>query len=148
MTLSSFKVTAWLAITGNLPVSQRPTRDADGHVRTVQLTLADPDLSPKGVRLKPLPVLERPIHKLVFLMQAARWKNKNRGVSPPRSHEHCILSSSWWFSRFTKNYEIEQFQGSHVTAAERSIVVLIWSPRFRFPFLTWLQLSLSFDLFY
>ena len=46
----------------------KTNQDADGHVDTVKLTLADPDLSPKGVHLKPLCVLERPIHKLVFLM--------------------------------------------------------------------------------
>ena len=59
-------------------------QDADGHVRTVQLTLADPHLSPKGVRLKPLRVLERSIHKLVFLMTGSQVEEPEPGCIPAK----------------------------------------------------------------
>lgn len=114
--------------------------DADGHMYTAQLTFVDTDLSPKRVHLKPLHVLKRPIHKLVLLMTGSKVWEQELGCIP-RSHEHCILSS-----QLTKNYEIEQFQGSHETSAERSIVVFTSSPHFNFLFLTWSQLSHLIDL--
>ena len=51
---------------------------------TVKLTLADPDLSPKGVHLKPLCVLERPIHKLVFLMTGSQVEEEEPGRIPAK----------------------------------------------------------------
>ena len=49
--------------------------DEDGRVRKVQLTLADPSIDAKGVRVQPPRSLERPIHKLVFLMS---WREAVR----------------------------------------------------------------------
>ena len=62
----------------------KTNQDADGDVRTMQLTLANPDLSPKGVCLKPLRVLERPIHKLVFLMTGSQVKEQEPGCIPTK----------------------------------------------------------------
>jgi len=62
----------------------KTNQDADGHVCTVQLTLADPDLSPKGVRLNPLRVLEMPIHKLVFLMTGSQVEEQEPGCIPAK----------------------------------------------------------------
>ena len=62
----------------------KTNQDADSHMHTVQLTLADPNLSPKGVRLKPLCVLERPIHKLVFLMTGGQMKEQEPGCIPTK----------------------------------------------------------------
>ena len=57
-------------------------QDADGHERTVQVALADPD--PKGVRLKPLRVLERPLHKLVFLMTGSQVEEQEPECIPAK----------------------------------------------------------------
>ena len=43
--------------------------DSDGLVRKVKVELASTDLNAKGERLSPVTVLERPVHKLVVLME-------------------------------------------------------------------------------
>ncbi|XP_022810538.1 uncharacterized protein LOC111347571 [Stylophora pistillata] len=55
----------------------------DGQVRKVQIALADSCLDKRGKRIGSVRYLERPIQKLVLLMQAPR--DKNRSNSRPRS---------------------------------------------------------------
>ena len=43
--------------------------DDDGLVRRVKIQMGDPDLSKQGKRLGKLSILERPIHKLVVLVE-------------------------------------------------------------------------------
>ena len=44
--------------------------DTDGLIRKVKLALAEPNITSKGKRNDPLTVLERPIHKLVLLVES------------------------------------------------------------------------------
>ena len=44
--------------------------DTDGLIRKVKLALAEPNLTSKGKRNDPLTVLERPVHKLVLLVES------------------------------------------------------------------------------
>jgi len=43
----------------------------DNHVRNVKLTVADRELDAKGKRVKQISELERPIQKLVILVESA-----------------------------------------------------------------------------
>jgi len=56
--------------------------DKDGRVRKVQVTLADPSIDAKGVRVHPPRFLERPIHKLVFLMSWSDAVEERPGEFP------------------------------------------------------------------
>ena len=56
--------------------------DKDGRVRKVQVTLADPSIDTKGVRVHPPCFLERPIHKLVFLMSWSDAVEERPGEFP------------------------------------------------------------------
>ena len=62
----------------------KANRDEDGHVRTVQLLLADPYITSKGVRTKPVRLLERPIHKLVLLMRGSETEEQEPGCIPAK----------------------------------------------------------------
>ena len=46
-------------------------QSADGHVRTVKLAVADRTLDSKGRRTKSCKFLERPVQKLVLLLEAS-----------------------------------------------------------------------------
>ena len=52
----------------------------DGRVRKVKIPVADKGLDNKGRRSKAVSYLERPIHKLVLLLET-----QDRGIAPPRS---------------------------------------------------------------
>jgi len=56
--------------------------DKDGRVRRVQVTLADPSIDAKGVHVHPPRFLERPIHKLVFLMSWSDAVEERPGELP------------------------------------------------------------------
>ena len=43
--------------------------DEDGHLRKVRVSMGDPSLDAKGRRIGPIASLERPIHKLVLLLE-------------------------------------------------------------------------------
>lgn len=62
----------------------RTNGDEDGHVRTVQLILADPCITSEGVRTNPVRLLERPIHKLVFLMTGSEATEQAPGCIPAK----------------------------------------------------------------
>ena len=62
----------------------KANRDEDGHVRTAQLLLADPYITSKGVRTKPVRLLERPIHKLVLLMTGSETEEQEPGCIPAK----------------------------------------------------------------
>ncbi|KAL9976996.1 hypothetical protein ACROYT_G014351 [Oculina patagonica] len=62
----------------------KTNRDEDGHVRTVQLLLSDPNITSKGVRTKPVRLLERPIHKLVLLMTSSEAEEQEPGCIPTK----------------------------------------------------------------
>lgn len=68
----------------NLARVTRTHQDEDGHVRKVQLVLADPLINAKGVRTKPVRLLERPIHKLVFLMTCSEARDQEPGCIPAK----------------------------------------------------------------
>ena len=57
---------------------------SDGHVRKVQVALADSFLDNKGKRIRTVRYLERPVQKLVLLLPASK-KDWDRGNSQPRS---------------------------------------------------------------
>ena len=61
-------------------------RSSDGRVRTVKLALADACLDKKGMRVKEVKFLERPVQKLVLLMSKDDYESESRGESQPRSH--------------------------------------------------------------
>lgn len=46
-------------------------RSDDAHVRSVQVALGDHALSTKGYNFRPVRHLDRPIHKLVLLLQSS-----------------------------------------------------------------------------
>ena len=52
----------------------------DGRVQKVKIRVADKGLDNKGRRSKAVSYLERPIHKLVLLLET-----QDRGIAPPRS---------------------------------------------------------------
>ena len=62
----------------------RTNGDEDGHVRTVQLILADPCITSEGVRTNPVRLLERPIHKLLFLMTGSEATEQAPGCIPAK----------------------------------------------------------------
>lgn len=62
----------------------KTNRDEDGHVRTVQLFLADPYITSRGVGTKPVRLLKRPIHKLVLLMTGSEAEEQEPGCIPTK----------------------------------------------------------------
>ena len=60
----------------------KTNRGEDGHERTVELILADPNISKEVVRTKPVRMLERPIHKLVLLMTRSEAEEQELGCIP------------------------------------------------------------------
>ncbi|MCG8032715.1 MAG: hypothetical protein JAZ03_11140 [Candidatus Thiodiazotropha taylori] len=60
-------------------------KDEDGLIRKVKLVLADPNLNMKGKRTDSLTFLERPVHKLVLLLESETEEIPDR---EPNSNEN------------------------------------------------------------